>query len=53
MSVVFVPHNLYKEGKARRDIMLNLQYLVFLKDVGQIEVLVRGSELSALSPLQK
>ena len=42
VSIVFITQNLYKQGKAMRDIQLNCQYLVLFRncrDVNQIEVL--------------
>jgi hypothetical protein len=51
LSVMFILQNLYKQGKAMRDIMLNAQYLILFKnvrDVSQIAVLARQTGLSHL-----
>ena len=42
VSVVFITQNLYKQGKAMRDVHLNNQYLILFqncRDVNQIKVL--------------
>jgi hypothetical protein len=51
LSVVLILQNLYKQGKAMRDIALNAQYLVLFKnvrDTGQIGVLARQMGLPHL-----
>ena len=51
LSVVLILQNLYKQGKAMRDIALNAQYLVLFKnvrDTGQIGVLARQMALPHL-----
>lgn len=43
-SVIYITQNLYKQGKAMRDIQLNCQYLVLFKnarDLGQVSLLGR------------
>jgi hypothetical protein len=52
ISVIFILQNLYKQGKAMRDITLNAQYFVIFKnvrDVNQIGVLGRQMGLPHLS----
>ena len=51
VSIVFITQNLYKQGKAMRDIQLNCQYLVLFKncrDVNQIKVLSNQMGLAHL-----
>jgi hypothetical protein len=52
LSVMLILQNLYKQGKAMRDIMLNAQYLILFKnvrDVNQISVLARQTGLPHLT----
>ena len=52
ICVIFIIQNLYKQGKAMRDIHLNCQYLVLFRncrDVNQIKVLGRQMGMSHLS----
>ena len=51
LSVMLLLQNIYKQGKAMRDIMLNAQYLVLFKnvrDINQISVLARQTGLPHL-----
>jgi len=51
LSVIFLAQNLYKQGKAMRDIVLNTQYMILFKsvrDVQQIKYLAKQLGLSHL-----
>ncbi len=53
VSVFFVVQNLFRQGKAMRDIVLNCQYIILFKsnrDVGQIQLLGRQLGLKHLVP---
>ena len=51
VSVIFITQNLYKQGRAMRDISLNCQYLILFqnpRDINQVKVLANQTGLTHL-----